>query len=356
VPIAMHVVQRLWNVNMRGRLSEGTLLDLDEDVAADAIPLHVSCMEVGALLQKQDISLTETTLMRMLYALPATHIKRAAIVSQSDLETFTTEFMCLFELMTKDNKVDAKNSLPESLGNFLKALTDAQNYAIGTKDKGDEPTGFFAKATAKVSEVLNPDKVKEEEKEKESWEQLLEEETGSSHNLLDQLSDACMIDGSGLVRVGETHMDHVLLKYGAETGKTAKKTLSTLWDTTVEAVLKAIEKDEPDVINYAIEFSLARRLLLTVVEVAALSVKDQNDPMLKYAIEQRLGGDEFAPFVDRETLLAQPQCGGCSRIGGTKFTCSRCKVTKYCGANCQRGHWKVHKPFCVAAPKPDAAE
>ena len=66
VPIAMHVVQRLWNVNMRGRLSEGTLLDLDEDVAADAIPLHVSCMEVGALLQKQDISLTETTLMRML--------------------------------------------------------------------------------------------------------------------------------------------------------------------------------------------------------------------------------------------------------------------------------------------------
>ena len=146
------------------------------------------------------------------------------------------------------------------------------------------------------------------------------------------------------------------LRYGAETGKTAKKTLSTLWDTTVEAVLKAIEKDEPDVINYAIEFSLARRLLLTVVEVAALSVKDQNDPMLKYAIEQRLGGDEFAPFVDRETLLAQPQCGGCSRIGGTKFTCSRCKVTKYCGANCQRGHWKVHKPFCVAAPKPDAAE
>jgi hypothetical protein len=29
------------------------------------------------------------------------------------------------------------------------------------------------------------------------------------------------------------------------------------------------------------------------------------------------------------------------------MTCSRCKVTKYCSADCQRTHWPEHKKSCV---------
>ena len=29
--------------------------------------------------------------------------------------------------------------------------------------------------------------------------------------------------------------------------------------------------------------------------------------------------------------------------------CTQCEVAYYCGKECQRGHWKKHKPVCIAA-------
>ena len=29
--------------------------------------------------------------------------------------------------------------------------------------------------------------------------------------------------------------------------------------------------------------------------------------------------------------------------------CTQCEVAYYCGKDCQRAHWKVHKPACIAA-------
>ncbi|EMC97935.1 hypothetical protein BAUCODRAFT_407676 [Baudoinia panamericana UAMH 10762] len=40
-------------------------------------------------------------------------------------------------------------------------------------------------------------------------------------------------------------------------------------------------------------------------------------------------------------------CGGCgaaSEIG--LLTCSKCKTRKYCCKECQKAHWKNHKPVC----------
>lgn len=28
------------------------------------------------------------------------------------------------------------------------------------------------------------------------------------------------------------------------------------------------------------------------------------------------------------------------------FLCGRCKLARYCGAECQRAHWAEHKPYC----------
>ena len=52
-------------------------------------------------------------------------------------------------------------------------------------------------------------------------------------------------------------------------------------------------------------------------------------------------------------------CGNCDREEEKMFKCSRCGLVKYCGKDCQRAHWKEHKPFCIAkadrVPQPPVA-
>jgi hypothetical protein len=42
--------------------------------------------------------------------------------------------------------------------------------------------------------------------------------------------------------------------------------------------------------------------------------------------------------------LEQKKCFMCSKKG--LLTCSRCRMLNYCSAECQKKHWKQHKPFC----------
>jgi len=47
-----------------------------------------------------------------------------------------------------------------------------------------------------------------------------------------------------------------------------------------------------------------------------------------------------------------PGCSGCGKrpqTGKHLLRCAACLVTFYCGAECQRAAWKVHKPACNAA-------
>lgn len=40
-------------------------------------------------------------------------------------------------------------------------------------------------------------------------------------------------------------------------------------------------------------------------------------------------------------------CAGCGRVDqGGKMRCCPCKAVHYCGAECHRAHWKVHKVVC----------
>jgi hypothetical protein len=51
-------------------------------------------------------------------------------------------------------------------------------------------------------------------------------------------------------------------------------------------------------------------------------------------------------------MCAAPGCTAGSFGGSSKATmmkCSRCKSVVYCGVECQRRHWKAHKPACKAA-------
>ena len=55
-------------------------------------------------------------------------------------------------------------------------------------------------------------------------------------------------------------------------------------------------------------------------------------------------------FLNNSTLEARSdvlKCAQCGQFNTTLSKCSRCEVERYCGAECQRAHWKVHKKVCV---------
>ncbi|TMW69149.1 hypothetical protein Poli38472_001305 [Pythium oligandrum] len=65
------------------------------------------------------------------------------------------------------------------------------------------------------------------------------------------------------------------------------------------------------------------------------------------------------PAGEKLALMENPElrrCAFCDKKapkGGELKRCTRCKCTFYCGAECQRGHWKEHKISCV--PEKDQA-
>ncbi|DBA01762.1 TPA: hypothetical protein N0F65_010172 [Lagenidium giganteum] len=65
------------------------------------------------------------------------------------------------------------------------------------------------------------------------------------------------------------------------------------------------------------------------------------------------------PRGEKLALMENPELRRCAKCdkkapkGGELKRCTRCKCTFYCGADCQRSHWKDHKLSCVA---PDAVK
>ncbi|KAF2103677.1 hypothetical protein NA57DRAFT_69890 [Rhizodiscina lignyota] len=48
-------------------------------------------------------------------------------------------------------------------------------------------------------------------------------------------------------------------------------------------------------------------------------------------------------------LSYEPRCWKCTEVKEKLLVCIKCKRAAYCGKDCQKGDWKHHKKFCVAA-------
>jgi hypothetical protein len=63
-------------------------------------------------------------------------------------------------------------------------------------------------------------------------------------------------------------------------------------------------------------------------------------------------GDEVKALAKK--LVELPPacvCGATQKQGGgSLLQCARCKTQQYCSAECQKGHWKVHKLLCGKGP------
>ncbi|KAK1985055.1 hypothetical protein LZ30DRAFT_402207 [Colletotrichum cereale] len=58
--------------------------------------------------------------------------------------------------------------------------------------------------------------------------------------------------------------------------------------------------------------------------------------------------DNYQPGTPRN--YREPSCFHCGKVradlGKTLKECGRCRGAWYCGLDCQKAHWKLHKPFC----------
>ncbi|KAK0472166.1 hypothetical protein IW261DRAFT_1665844 [Armillaria novae-zelandiae] len=50
---------------------------------------------------------------------------------------------------------------------------------------------------------------------------------------------------------------------------------------------------------------------------------------------------------ERNVVIASDACAACEKRDMKLQKCGRCKKVSYCGPECQRAHWKKHKPVCV---------
>lgn len=58
---------------------------------------------------------------------------------------------------------------------------------------------------------------------------------------------------------------------------------------------------------------------------------------------------DASSFVEKvKTAAAAVSAGKCAKCGkkGKSLICTRCKNISYCSKECQRSHWKTHKPAC----------
>ena len=51
-------------------------------------------------------------------------------------------------------------------------------------------------------------------------------------------------------------------------------------------------------------------------------------------------------FLYTAACLKENKCSYCNCIKEGLLKCSRCHLVQYCDINCQKKHWKTHKPFC----------
>ncbi|EMR72336.1 hypothetical protein MGN70_005386 [Eutypa lata] len=61
--------------------------------------------------------------------------------------------------------------------------------------------------------------------------------------------------------------------------------------------------------------------------------------------------DHYRPGVARD-FVGAASCFQCGKVkadtGCEPRKCARCELAWYCGKDCQKAHWKLHKPSCVS--------
>ena len=84
--------------------------------------------------------------------------------------------------------------------------------------------------------------------------------------------------------------------------------------------------------------------------------KTGNDPVYSGALEDEedsgnTGGKHKAKSNGKEGVRSKSKCTNCGRSSDHMKKCAGCGGPRYCSRECQRQHWKQHKPYCTSEDK-----
>jgi tetratricopeptide (TPR) repeat protein len=134
----------------------------------------------------------------------------------------------------------------------------------------------------------------------------------------------------------------------------------------LQQYVEVSEKDEPNVPHacfvvayiYLVYFGdeeHAEEYLKKGEELEKYSIKLPSGEL--HALEMRKYKDSVQQYYRRKAAAAVAtsggstdagglKCGECGKSSTTLSKCGRCQKTRYCGHECQKKHWPIHKKFC----------
>ena len=75
-------------------------------------------------------------------------------------------------------------------------------------------------------------------------------------------------------------------------------------------------------------------------------------PQCKVLQQEREAEAEAATMTTQKREKRKECCVNCQAENAVEH-CSSCMITKYCSAECQKAHWKIHKPLCKFLSDPE---
>lgn len=84
----------------------------------------------------------------------------------------------------------------------------------------------------------------------------------------------------------------------------------------------------------------------------ALDVQNEIHGLEKHCTDKSWNFSVICP-ADPDKKGSVRYCAVCSKPA--KSTCSQCGIMSYCGRDCQRVHWRVHKKTCVSKVSPNSS-
>ncbi|KDR66398.1 hypothetical protein GALMADRAFT_162140 [Galerina marginata CBS 339.88] len=114
--------------------------------------------------------------------------------------------------------------------------------------------------------------------------------------------------------------------------------------------------DRPDLSVSWSGMSAAENLALSTWMKERREAIDERESKVTAEYEERKTqfGDKFHPEEDRLARLTsykrRTACRADCGVENPTFTCSKCKMTRYCSLACQSDDWKYHKTYCGTEP------
>jgi hypothetical protein len=81
------------------------------------------------------------------------------------------------------------------------------------------------------------------------------------------------------------------------------------------------------------------------IQAVVINLSTCGSPLCRHKLRKKVKAEAKRRSVWIRQLYRK-KCDKCNEVKEKVFVCSKCKLVKYCGRDCQKEHWKTHKSDC----------